>query len=84
MGAATTLAIVTFLAWQFKKSRHQREYITLKHDARTLQALVVFPKSRDKASVVILVHEISRDPSPSKRAVYIWRTLAKVRRWAER
>jgi hypothetical protein len=36
----------------------KREYVTLKHDGRAIQALVVFPKVKNKASVVILVHEI--------------------------
>ena len=40
-----------------KSSRH-REYVTLKHDNRSVQALVVYPEVRGKASVVILIHEI--------------------------
>jgi len=35
-----------------------REYVTLKHDGRAIQALVVLPKVKNKASIVILVHEI--------------------------
>jgi carboxymethylenebutenolidase len=38
-------------------SRH-REYVPLKHGNRTVQALVVYPEIKSKASVVILIHEI--------------------------
>jgi carboxymethylenebutenolidase len=51
------LAAVAVLLWCLGTRPHH-EYVTLTHDARTTQALVVFPKSRDKASVVILVHEV--------------------------
>ncbi len=39
-------------------SPRHHEYVTLKHDARTLQAFVVYPEVKDKAPVVILIHEI--------------------------
>jgi hypothetical protein len=51
------LAVAMSLVLRIEESPH-REYVTLRHDARTLRALVVFPKIRNKASVVILVHEI--------------------------
>ena len=51
------LAVAVFLVLRFEESPH-REYVTLKHDSRALRALVVFPKIKNKASVVILVHEI--------------------------
>jgi carboxymethylenebutenolidase len=38
-------------------SRHH-EYVTLKHDSRSVQAFVVYPEVKDKAPVVILIHEI--------------------------
>jgi len=37
--------------------RHQ-EYVPLKHGSRTVQAFVVYPEIKDKAPVVILIHEI--------------------------
>jgi len=40
-----------------KSSRH-REWVTLKHDGRTLQAYVVYPEVKQKATVVVLIHEI--------------------------
>jgi carboxymethylenebutenolidase len=39
-------------------SPRHREYVTLKHDSRTLQAFVVYPEVKEKAPVVILIHEI--------------------------
>jgi carboxymethylenebutenolidase len=51
------LAVTAFLVLRLEESPH-REYVTLKHDTRALRALVVFPKIKKKASVVILIHEI--------------------------
>jgi len=66
-----TLAAISLLAvasaslpaqdWAKKRleaSPRHREYVTLKHDNRTVQALVVYPEVKNKASVVILIHEI--------------------------
>jgi len=57
----TALMILAFTLlglWLFNKSLHHREFITLKRDTRSIQALAVFPRVRKDASVVILVHEI--------------------------
>jgi carboxymethylenebutenolidase len=51
------LAVAVFLMLRLEESPHH-EYVTLKHDGRAIQALVVRPKVKSKASVVILVHEI--------------------------
>ena len=40
-----------------KSSRH-REWVTLKHDGRSLQAYVVYPEVKQKATVVVMIHEI--------------------------
>jgi len=39
-------------------SPRHHEYVPLKHDGRTVQAFVVYPEVKDKAPVVILIHEI--------------------------
>jgi carboxymethylenebutenolidase len=39
-------------------SPRHHEYVTLKHDSRTLQAFVVYPEVKGKAPVLILIHEI--------------------------
>lgn len=39
-------------------SPRHHEYVALKHDNRTVQAFVVYPEVKNKATVVILIHEI--------------------------
>ena len=39
-------------------SPRHREYVALKHGSRTVQAFVVYPESKGKAPVVIMIHEI--------------------------
>ena len=43
---------------KLEASPRHREYVPLKVDNRTVQALVVYPEIKSKASVVILIHEI--------------------------
>ncbi len=43
---------------RLEASPRHHEYVTLKHDSRTLQAFVVYPEVKEKASVVIMIHEI--------------------------
>ena len=43
---------------RLEASPRHREYVTLKHGSRAVQALVVYPEVKGKASVVILIHEI--------------------------
>jgi carboxymethylenebutenolidase len=43
---------------RLEASPRHREYVPLKHGSRTVQALVVYPEIKGKASVVILIHEI--------------------------
>src|SRR5437016_9387039 len=40
-----------------KSSRH-REWVTVKHDGRSVETFVVYPESKDKAPVVLVIHEI--------------------------
>jgi carboxymethylenebutenolidase len=58
IGVALILAVAVFLVVRLEKSPHRRQYVTIKHDSRAIQALVVLPKVKNKTSVVILVHEI--------------------------
>ena len=39
-------------------SPRHHEYVTLKHDNRSLQAFVVYPEVKVKATVVVMIHEI--------------------------
>src|SRR6201987_4685879 len=43
---------------RLEASPRHREYVSLKHGDRTVQALVVYPEAKAKASVVVLIHEI--------------------------
>src|SRR5579864_7643271 len=43
---------------RLEASPRHREYVELKRDNRTIQAFVVYPESKTKAPVVILIHEI--------------------------
>jgi carboxymethylenebutenolidase len=40
-----------------KSPRHQ-EWVTLKHDGRSVQAFVVYPEVKEKAAAVVVIHEI--------------------------
>lgn len=43
---------------RLEASTRHREYVPLKVDNRTVQALVVYPEIKSKATVVIMIHEI--------------------------
>src|SRR5947207_4835565 len=40
-----------------KSSRH-REWVTVKHDGRSVETFVVYPESKGKTPVVLIIHEI--------------------------
>src|SRR5580765_4800858 len=40
-----------------KSPRHQ-EWVTVKHDGRAVETFVVYPESKDKRPVVLIIHEI--------------------------
>ncbi|HUA57639.1 MAG TPA: dienelactone hydrolase family protein [Verrucomicrobiae bacterium] len=41
-----------------EKSPRHREWVTVKHDGRSVQAYVVYPESPNKTPVVLVIHEI--------------------------
>ncbi len=41
-----------------EKSPRHSEWVTLKHDGRSVQAFVVFPEVKGKATAVVVIHEI--------------------------
>src|SRR6267143_5118676 len=43
---------------QLDKSPRHREWITVKHDGRSVETFVVYPESKDKRPVVLVIHEI--------------------------
>jgi carboxymethylenebutenolidase len=63
------LALLTFLGappasaqdWakaKLEKSPRHREWVSIKHDARSVETFVVYPESKDKRPVVLIIHEI--------------------------
>jgi carboxymethylenebutenolidase len=43
---------------RLKQSSRHREWVTVKHDSRAVQTFVVYPESKDKRPVVLIIHEI--------------------------
>jgi carboxymethylenebutenolidase len=41
-----------------EKSPRHREYVTVTHDGRNVNTLVVYPETKGKAPVIVLIHEI--------------------------
>jgi carboxymethylenebutenolidase len=61
--ALSALAAPALSAQDWAKSRlnaspRHREYTTLTHDGRNVNAMVVYPEVKEKAPVVIMIHEI--------------------------
>lgn len=61
--AAVLMLPYAAIAQEWAKTRldaspRHREYVTLKHGDRSLQAFVVYPEVKQKVPVVILIHEI--------------------------
>src|SRR5246500_794091 len=40
------------------KSPRHREWVTVKHDGRSVETFVAYPESKDKTPVVLVIHEI--------------------------
>src|SRR5262244_2121544 len=40
-----------------KSSRHS-EWVSVKHDGRSVQTLIVYPETKDKRPVILVIHEI--------------------------
>jgi carboxymethylenebutenolidase len=43
---------------KLEKSPRHREWVTVKHDGRSVETFVVYPESRSKTPVVLVIHEI--------------------------
>jgi carboxymethylenebutenolidase len=56
--AVASLAAQDWAKTRLEASPRHREYVPLKHGDRTVQALVVYPEVKGKATVVVLIHEI--------------------------
>jgi len=63
--ALILVVLVTQAVWaqdwartQLAKSPRHQEWVTVKHDGRSVETFVVYPESKDKRPVVVLIHEI--------------------------
>jgi len=43
---------------QLEKSPRHREWVTVKHDGRSVETFVAYPESKEKRPVVLVIHEI--------------------------
>src|SRR5579864_146461 len=41
-----------------EKSPRHREWVTVKHDGRSVETYVVYPESKNKTPVIVVIHEI--------------------------
>ena len=61
LGAQTMAAQEWSQPWareRIEKSPRHSEWVTVKHDGRNVETLVVYPESKDKRPVVLVIHEI--------------------------
>src|ERR1035438_3409436 len=56
--AASSLCAQDWAVARLEKSPRHREWVTVKHDGRSVETFVVYPESKDKRPVVLLIHEI--------------------------
>jgi len=56
--AARSMQAQDWAKARLEASPRHHEYATLSHGSRSLQAFVVYPEVKEKAPVVILIHEI--------------------------
>jgi carboxymethylenebutenolidase len=56
--AASSLAAQDWARATLEKSPRHREWVNVKHDGRTVETFVVYPESKNKAPVMIVIHEI--------------------------
>jgi len=55
---ASTLAAQDWAKAKVEKSPRHREWVTVKHDGRPVEAYVVYPEVKEKTPVILVIHEI--------------------------
>src|SRR5579872_1170528 len=55
---AAPLAAQDWAKERLEKSPRHREWVTIKHDGRSVETFVAYPESKDKRPVVLVIHEI--------------------------
>ena len=56
--SALTLSAQDWAKQKLEKSPRHREWVTVKHDGRAVETYIVYPESRGKTPVVLMIHEI--------------------------
>ncbi len=56
--AAQAAAAQDWAKAKLEKSPRHREWVTIKHDGRSIETFVVYPESKAKTPVVLVIHEI--------------------------
>jgi len=56
--AAQFVSAQDWASARVEKSPRHREWVTVKHDGRSVETFVVYPESKDKRPVVLVIHEI--------------------------
>ena len=56
--AALSLMAQDWARTRLEKSPRHREWVTVKHDGRAVETFVVYPESKDKTPVILVIHEI--------------------------
>lgn len=51
---------------RLEKSPRHREQVAIKHDGRAISTLVVYPESKDKKPVILLIHSMPASPIGSR------------------
>jgi carboxymethylenebutenolidase len=58
LGLAQTVSAQDWAKEKLAKSPRHSEWVTVKHDGRSVDTFVVYPESKDKKPVVLIIHEI--------------------------
>jgi carboxymethylenebutenolidase len=58
LGMAETVCAQDWAKEKLAKSPRHSEWVTVKHDGRSVETFVVYPESKDKRPVVLIIHEI--------------------------
>src|ERR1700719_356591 len=56
--AASLLSAQDWARATLEKSPRHREWVTIKHDGRSVETFVAYPESKSKTPVVLIIHEI--------------------------
>src|SRR5271154_2902058 len=58
LGLAQTVSAQEWAKAKLAKSPRHSEWVSVKHDGRTVETFVVYPAAKDKRPVVLIIHEI--------------------------